>query len=318
MALLLSTLFVRADVMPAEEAPAPAPAPKLAQATPSLDAVGDLITFTTKYDQAAPFLPGPYDPNVTRLTAQMLMTMHYSRHALDEEYAQRFYDRYLDILDPQRLHFTQADLDEFEPYARKLSELTFRDGDTKPANEIFARFLKRLDQRAAFVARLLQANQFDFTSDERYTPNRKGAARPADLAAAESLWRQHLRHEYLLEKLNRLKPAEITEKLAKRYKRQLRVVAEFDRDDVLQFYLSALANAYDPHSGLHGQGPARELRHQHEARPLRHRCPAPLRRRLLHHRKPGPQRARRTQQTHQAQGPDHRRQTGRRRSHRRR
>ena len=255
LALLLSTLFVRADVMPAEEAPtpAPAPAPKLAQATPSPDAVGDLITFTTKYDQAVPFLPGPYDPNVTRLTAQMLMTMHYSRHALDEEYAGRFYERYLDILDPQRLHFTQADLDEFEPYARNLSELTFRDGDTKPANEIFARFLKRLDQRAAFVARLLQANEFDFTRDERYTPNRKDAARPADLAAAENLWRQHLRHEYLLEKLNRLKPEEITEKLAKRYKRQLRVVAEFDRDDVLQFYLSALSNAYDPHSDYMGK-----------------------------------------------------------------
>ncbi len=261
-AAAVPTLALRGDAVPdappnAVTSPAPASpeagtGPKVAKPGPG-DAVGDLITFTTKYDQVVPFLPGPYDPNVARLTSQMLMSMHYARHPLDEEYAQRFYDRYLDILDPQRFHFTQGDLKEFAPYATQLAELTVQKGDTRPANEIFARFLERLDQRVALVAEMLKQDDFDFTTDERYTPNRKDAAWPADLTEAQALWRKHLRYEYLQEKLNKAKPEEITDKLAKRYKRLLRTVAEFDRDDVLQFYLTALANAYDPHSDYMGK-----------------------------------------------------------------
>ena len=237
----------------AAPAPAPAAAPKLAQAETSADLVRDLITFTTKYDQVVPVLSGPYDPDVTRLTARVLENMHYSRHPLDQEYGQRFYDRYLDILDPQHFHFTQEDLKEFEPYENRLADLTLRLGDTRPANEIFARFLQRFDQRAALAAEMLKANKFDFTGDDRYTPNRKGIPWPKDLEAAKALWRQHLRYEYLQEELNKLKPEEIIKKLAQRYKRQMRTLAEFDREDILQFYLTALANAYDPHSDYMGK-----------------------------------------------------------------
>lgn len=249
----------QADVSPEDTAPAPAAAaapnaaPKLAQAETSADLVRDLITFTTKYDQVVPVLSGPYDADVTRLTARVLENMHYSRHPLDQEYGRRFYDRYLDILDPQHFHFTQEDLKEFEPYENRLADLTLRLGDTRPANEIFARFLQRFDQRAALAAEMLQANKFDFTGDDRYTPNRKDVPWPKDLDAAKALWRQHLRYEYLQEELNKLKPDEIIKKLAQRYKRQMRTLAEFDREDILQFYLTALANAYDPHSDYMGK-----------------------------------------------------------------
>ena len=200
-----------------------------------------------------PVLPGPFDPDAARLTARVLENMHYSRHPLDGEYGQRFFDRYLDILDPQHFHFTQADVTEFGKYRDRLGELTLRQGDTRPANEIFARFLQRLDQRAGLAGELLQRDQFDFTGDDRYTPNRKDAPWPADLAAAKELWQRHLRFEYLQEKLNKQKPEEITKKLAQRYKRLLRTLGEFDREDILQFYLTALANAYDPHSDYMGK-----------------------------------------------------------------
>jgi carboxyl-terminal processing protease len=243
---------LRADVAPAEPAPA-APSSKLAQTAPAEDPVRDLITFTAKYDQAVPLLPGAYDSDVTRLCARILENMHYSRHPLDAEYAERFYTRYLEMLDPQHFHFTQEDLKEFAKYRERLAELTLRQGDTRPANEIFARYLQRVDQRVAWVAKLLQEGQFEFTGEDRYTPNRKNEPWPENLEAARALWRQHLRHEYLLELLNKQKPEEIVKKLALRYKRLLRTLGEFDREDILQFYLSALANAYDPHSDYMGK-----------------------------------------------------------------
>ncbi len=249
----------RGDVAPEAAAPAAAsapvavPVPKLTQAESPAQLVQDLITFTTKYDQVVPVLTGPYDPDVTRLTARVLENMQYSRHPLDQEYARRFFDRYLDILDPQHFHFTQEDLKEFKTYEDRLAELTLRQGDTRPANEIYARFLQRFDQRAALAAEMLQSNDFVFTGDDRYTPNRKDVPWPKDLDAAKALWRLHLRYEYLQEELNKLKPEEIIKKLAQRYKRQMRTLADFDREDILQFYLTALANAYDPHSDYMGK-----------------------------------------------------------------
>lgn len=242
-----------ADVAPPEpQAQAPA-VPALAQIPNTTNAVLDLITFTARYDQVLPVLPGPYDPDAARLTARVLENMHYSRHPLDQEYSRRFFQRYLDTLDPQHFHFTQGDVEEFTKYRDRLGDLILREGDTRPAHEIFARFLQRVDQRASQAGELLQANAFDFEGDEVYTPNRKESPWPADLAAARALWRQHLRFEYLQEKLNKQEPAEITRKLAQRYKRLLRTLAELDREDVLQFYLSALANAYDPHSDYMGK-----------------------------------------------------------------
>lgn len=244
---------LRADVAPVEPPPSETPPSKLAQTESAGDPLRDLITFTARYDQAVPLLPGAYDSDITRLTARILENMHYSRHPLDAEYAGRFFQRYLELLDPQHFHFTQEDLKEFERYRERLAELTLRQGDTRPANEIFARYLQRVDQRVAWVARLLQEGQFDFTGEDRYTPNRKDAPWPENLEAARALWSQHLRHEYLLELLNKQKPEEIVKKLALRYKRLLRMLGEFDREDILQFYLSALANAYDPHSDYMGK-----------------------------------------------------------------
>ena len=48
---------------------------------------------------------------------------------------------------------------------------------------------------------MLKTEHFDFSTDERYNYDRKNAPRPSDLAAAQQLWRQQLRYEYLQEKL---------------------------------------------------------------------------------------------------------------------
>ena len=112
----------------------------------------------------------------------------------------QFLDRYLEMLDPQHIHFTQADLAEFEPYRTNLNHLTLpsrRPGDTTPACEIFNRFVERLEQRTAYADDLLKHEKFTFDTDERITINRKGLPYPANLDEAKKLWRERLRFEYL-------------------------------------------------------------------------------------------------------------------------
>lgn len=238
----------------ANPAPQPAPsAPKVAQAPIPTDPVLDLITFSSKYATVLPLVAGQYDSSIARLAAHLLERTHYSRHAFDDEISARFLDRFLELLDPMHIHFLQPDLAEFERYRTKLDDLTRNEGDTGPANVIFARVLQRIEQRVEFVASLLQEHRFEFTGEDRYTPNRKDAAWPKDLPAAQDLWKTHLRYEYLQEKLNQQKPEEIVKTLSNRYKRLLRTFGEFDADEVLQFYLTALAQAYDPHSDYMGK-----------------------------------------------------------------
>ncbi len=226
---------------------------RLTQNLTAAEAVNDLITFSSKYNTVTPLLPGEHDPNITRLTAQVLAGMHYSREPFTGTMANRFLDRYIEMLDPVRIHFFQSDLTQFDKYRPRLAQVTAFRGETLAAREIFARFVQRIDQRVEYVAGLLQNGAFEFTGDDRYTPNRKTAARPANEREARALWRQHLRYEYLQEKLNDKTHDQIVKTLSARYKRLLRSWADLDNDDVLQLYLSALANAYDPHSDYMGK-----------------------------------------------------------------
>src|SRR6185295_17156162 len=70
-----------------------------------------------------PLAPGPNDGKIACVAAQMLEVNHYSHHPLDDAYSERFFDRYLEALDPQHLHFTQEDLKEFDHYRDQLDDL---------------------------------------------------------------------------------------------------------------------------------------------------------------------------------------------------
>jgi len=236
----------------AAEAPQPE-SPKAAGLASSLDPVKDLITFSSKYTNVSPLPVGAYDGNVASLTAKLLKRYHYDRRGLDSALSERFLERYFNLLDPMRIHFLKSDIAEFGRLRDRLPELTLERGDSSKANEIFARFLQRVDQRVEYVAGLLVENQFDFTGSDRHTPNRKDADWPDTLDSARELWRQHLRYEYLQEKLNKHKPEEILKTLSARYKRLLRSWGELDNEEVLQVYLTALSQAYDPHSDYMGK-----------------------------------------------------------------
>jgi len=190
---------------------------------------------------------------VTALTARILENSQFAHHRLDDGLAGKFLDRYLDTLDGGRMIFLQSDEEEFARFRPELAQAIRRKGDTRPAQIIFQRYLERLDQRAGCVAELLKTEKFDFTADESYHYDRKNAPRPRDLAAAKELWRQHLRFEYLQEKLAGKKEDEIAQTLCRRSARLVQTMRKFSDQAVLELYLDALAHVYDPHSDYMGR-----------------------------------------------------------------
>ena len=265
-----------------------------------------------------PLSPGPLDGQIAFITARILEKYQYLQQPLNQTIASKFLDRYLDTLDPMHVHFTQADLADFERYRTNLNRMTITPtnaSDTHPGFEIFNRFVERLKQRVDYVDELLKNEKFTFDTDERVLLNRKDQPYPKDLDEAKKLWGDRLRFEYLQEILGKAdakkktndvsnvthadsaqaantetnsvvpeekaksndtatgtetaqgtsgsssakaKPKkteaeEIVETLTRRYHRNLHTFIDFDSDDVLQFYLTALAHAYDPHSDYLGK-----------------------------------------------------------------
>lgn len=264
--------------------------------------------------------PGLGDGEIAYVTARLLEQNHYLHHPLDDTFSERFFHQYIELLDPQKLHFTQQDLDEFASYRTNLDNLTLghrRGADTTPAYRIFNRFRERLEQRVNYALELLKTEKFTFDTNERIQVNRRDAEPPANLEEAHQLWRQRLRSEYLQEKMakyaahqkeqrsaaktnaltsldrstgsgskapnhvvkvagestapvvtngqiasvgqevsdqpKKTDEEEIVETLNRRYTRQSHFFRELDSDDVLEYYLTSLAHAYDPHTDYMGR-----------------------------------------------------------------
>ncbi len=222
--------------------------------TPNKPATNSLVLPPADKPVTHPHLkPTPADDKIAFLTARLLEDRHYSRQPFDDTVSSRFLDRYLAMYDPQRLHFLQSDLEEFEVYRTRLDDLVLRRYDATPAYVIFNRFFERLEQRVAYVEELLQHEKFTFDTDERVALDRRQAPYPKNLAAAKKLWRDRLRYEYLQEKLNKMKPDEIVQTLSRRYHRQIRFFANWESGNVMETYLTALAHVYDPHSDYMGK-----------------------------------------------------------------
>src|SRR5262245_28926940 len=149
-----------------------------------------LAEASAKCTNAIRLTPGPLDGRIAAVTASLLEQWHYSHLPFDRALSTRFFDRYVEALDPQHLHFTQADLAQLDRYRTNLGDLTINGkaaGDTKPACEVFNCFVERLQQRVGYVDELLKTETFTFDGDERIIINRHELPYPKDLTEAKKL-----------------------------------------------------------------------------------------------------------------------------------
>ena len=198
------------------------------------------------------------EANITRATTSFLARSQLSHHPLDTQVAGKLLDRYMDALDGTRSLFLRSDLvrldlDELGPLRATLAERTRVEGDTQAARVLFSCYLERLRQQVAFDTRLLRGGHLTFEGQDRAPLDRRHADRPADLAAAQELWRQQLRAEVLEEKLAAKPARDIAAALIRRHQQHLKTMTELGDDEVLELYLDALAHVYDPHSDYLGK-----------------------------------------------------------------
>ncbi len=202
---------------------------------------------------------------VGRQMAIMLQNSHFARLPFNKQLSQRFLEDYLTDLDFQRLYFTQRDVDWFtDEYGDRLHTLLLQGNSMGVAKEVYSVFTKRVEARVADAHRILEEEEFDFTKDDKVMLSRKDAKWPADEEEAKALWRLQIKEAVLSELLRRETLARLAkeqgkpdpgiddrspkEKVSLRYKRFLSSVEDADDEDIANYFLSAVARAYDPHT----------------------------------------------------------------------
>jgi carboxyl-terminal processing protease len=216
--------------------------------------------------QADPVGPTDDDHNVTKAVVQLLRSQHMSKHPLDNEIAHRCLDRFLKMLDPMKVYFMQSDVDSFKTRQDDLDDL-IRKGDVGFAYQVFNVFLKRVDERVKLVDELLKKDQ-DFTIDEDMVTDPDATHYAKSEAEAQDLWRKRVKYDLLVLKAAKVKkpaaekgaqddatppaadkpPEDPREKLSKRYHNFARRMHQYDNDELLEVYLTALSTSFDPHT----------------------------------------------------------------------
>jgi carboxyl-terminal processing protease len=184
--------------------------------------------------------------------ARLLEQAHYSRQKLDDAMARKILDTYLEDLDYTKLFFTQADIDEiYRKYGGTLDQDLIV-GNLEPAREIYALFKTRVADRVNKIRDLVKQD-YSFKSTKAVALDRHKEPWPANAAEADSLWRDRIEGELLQEKLNKVALEPGPKAVQKRYEQLLKNLSERDDNDVVQLFLNAAAQTYDPHSEYLGK-----------------------------------------------------------------
>jgi carboxyl-terminal processing protease len=191
-------------------------------------------------------VPDKQHPMVSKLVAGLFSHLHYNRKAIDDSLSFALFDFYVSALDPYRSVFLASDIAGFEKYRGHFDE-NLSEGELAPAFEIYNTFLKRFDERIATVNTVL-AQGFDFTGNEFFEYEREHAPWAKTSQELDEFWRKRLKNEALNLKLAGKAPEEVNNTLTKRYANYHKRVKQNTAEDVVQVYLNAFAEVYDPHS----------------------------------------------------------------------
>lgn len=205
-----------------------------------------LIVATITTSQATEPTSGHDEAQITRAVVGMMQEKHYPRDSLDSTLARKILDQYFRTLDPQRLYFTQADIDAFHRFDQELPADMAR-GDLAPAFTIYHSFVQQVKARAgAAVSMLKKEPQFDGSASYRFV--RQDAPWAPDRQALDQLWRKHVKNDALTLLLAGKSWPDTVKVLDRRYHEGLQQVTKLYDDHVYDLFLNAYAEALDPHS----------------------------------------------------------------------
>ena len=180
------------------------------------------------------------------LMNKMLQHFHYKKFRLDDNLSEKILKQYLESLDPNKMYFTQTDINAFNQFKDKFDDY-INVGNTDVALKIFKVYQKRVKQRAQYGIERL-AKPFNLNSDKTYQLDRENAHWESDQAALNKLWDKRIENDYINQLLNDKTDVEAKKDLEKRYQHLAKRVKQIKPNEVFQIIANAYTASIEPHT----------------------------------------------------------------------
>lgn len=199
---------------------------------------------------------------IMSMVAKLLSQGHYDPKAINDEFSQKVFDKYLEDLDPRKNIFLKRDVDSLGAlYATKIDD-ELNGAPVESFMGISQVFDQRIAAAAAWKNELL-ARPFDFKIDETAELDGKKLQYAGSEAERKDRWRKMLKY-YALERFVDLQDGKSASKASKsedqlekeaRGKIDTMMTRMFDRykvkfteEDKFNMLVSTITNAMDPHT----------------------------------------------------------------------
>ena len=209
---------------------------------------------------------------VSKMVAKLMQDDHLSSRALDDTISIRAFDLFIKNLDPLKAYFLRSDVEEFSKYKEQLDD-QMKAGDYSAAFAVFNRFLERVDERTKVAIEMIDV-EHDYSLDEEMVTDPDILDFPATVDEAKESWRKRIKYSLLVlkgdkedeeaekekegEKEGEAKKAkkktDPKETLRKRYSSFSRRMHQIDSEEVVERYITAITNSFDPHTSYLSKG----------------------------------------------------------------
>ncbi|WP_242458051.1 carboxy terminal-processing peptidase [Halomonas sp. YLGW01] len=193
--------------------------------------------------------PSEAQRQVAAEVADSLRYGHYADISLTNSWSRRAYQRYLDILDPQRAYLLERDVEEFRDSLGGRVDDVLYDGDLEPAFALYQRYQTRLEARLEWIlAKLDDGLPYHYDTDERLALEREDAPWADKQHVLDDLWDKRLKNSALTMLLSDQDEAEVVKTLRDRYENQLNRIRQTNEEDIFGLFMAAVTGTIDPHT----------------------------------------------------------------------
>jgi carboxyl-terminal processing protease len=123
---------------------------------------------------------------------------HYLRESMQSLDGEEMVEAYVDSFDYSRMYFLEPELEDFEFRFADAMEDFLAKGNLYAAFEIYNAFRDKAKARTDWIFERLEQD-WNFSEEESFTPDRREAERPATEDEADALWERRLKYELLNE-----------------------------------------------------------------------------------------------------------------------
>lgn len=174
---------------------------------------------------------------------------HFKQMDLNNALSAQILERYLEMLDYNKMFLLQNDIDQASEY-RELFDDMILTGKLNAAYSLYEKSLQRRFDRYTYALSLLDKDKpFDFSvAGDKYYFQREDAAWASNTAELDELWRQRVKYDALNLTMTGKTWPEVVETLGKRYNNTLKRLTQTNSEDVFQTVMNAFARSVEAHT----------------------------------------------------------------------